>query len=141
MTELEIRQGYSNGTLTDCDECGETMRAGSVCIACAAREEESSHAKPSQAVDDKQIDVHIWKNNEWVLLEGGLRNAKKGQIYRLKIDPRFAGTEVAEDHIFVADTDGIETKTSEGVPTGEVDGLLYSSIEEALASKEYDPAA
>jgi hypothetical protein len=76
MTELEIRQGYSNGTLTDCDECGETMRAGSVCIACAAREEESSHAKPSQAVDDKQIDVHIWKNNEWVLLEGGLRNAK-----------------------------------------------------------------
>lgn len=37
MTDLQVRQGYANGTLTDCDECGETMKMGEECEACENR--------------------------------------------------------------------------------------------------------
>lgn len=40
MTELQVRQGYANGTLTDCDECGATMKNGGECEACRDAEEE-----------------------------------------------------------------------------------------------------
>jgi predicted nucleic acid-binding Zn ribbon protein len=38
MTDLQIRQGYANGTLTDCDECGATMKNGGECPNCDNQE-------------------------------------------------------------------------------------------------------
>lgn len=46
MTDLQVRQGYANGTLTDCDECGATMKNGGECPVC------------SDSCDDEQQEDH-----------------------------------------------------------------------------------
>lgn len=46
MTDLQIRQGYANGTLTDCDECGATMKNGGECPVCPTDEDTSPAVDP-----------------------------------------------------------------------------------------------
>ena len=48
MTDLQIRQGYANGTLTDCDICGTTMKNGGECPNCDNDESPAAHLPYAQ---------------------------------------------------------------------------------------------
>lgn len=51
MTQLQERQGFANGTLTNCDVCGATVKSGEDCPHCAEATEQPQRYEEAKAIE------------------------------------------------------------------------------------------